>query len=324
VNWLSGPRTRLTFGSHKHFLYGQDSLDLQCRDLLSLQVVLAAIAFLTCTSRIALAHSLIGLACSSALKLGLHSGSSVGDSVVDEARAKALASVLDSDIYTSLLLGLPPFLRIGDINTRLYKAFCKDDLGREARNRHVDLMRLTGLSRDTIFEQTEVNIRQLEDVEKSLHQWAKDAQPLLAGLGDDNASVVVKHDLEMSYLFAQIFLYAPFLHYLQNMANGVPIPSSQSQHALACLKIASTTILKSEAVMKAGILCTASWKSIYTLFLSVMCLIFLIAAHNGTSQPSEAWRKASIGIKVLAACRCGDDGAAACLRVLKASQPHSE
>lgn len=121
----------------------------------------------------------------------------------------------------------------------------------------------------------------------------------------------------MAYQFSQIVLFRPFLHYLCTMADGGSISLSESQYALACIKVASNTITRSELALKKGVLSPASWISIYNVFLSVMCLVFLISAHHGTSQPSEAWRKAAVGIEILAAHSCIDDGASACLRILR-------
>lgn len=127
----------------------------------------------------------------------------------------------------------------------------------------------------------------------------------------------MRYDLEMACIFAQIVLYRPFLHYLCVMADGKAIPLSQSRHALACIKLASTAISRSEAVTRNHPDLPLSWDAAYTLFLAIMCLVFLISAHNGTSQPSEAWRRASVGIRILTANVCVDDCASACLKVLR-------
>ncbi|RMZ77638.1 hypothetical protein DV738_g4292, partial [Chaetothyriales sp. CBS 135597] len=164
----------------------------------------------------------------------------------------------------------------------------------------------------SVFSQSDVDIRQLANVERDLRNWANDAARLFDGLGPK-----LKHELSSTYLHVQITLYMPFLHYLRVMAAGAAISLNQSQHALACLKVASTTILKTEAAMNSGAFCPTSWRSVYSVFLAVICLVFLIAAHNGTSQPSEAWKRALAGIRILAACRCCDNGADACLAILK-------
>ena len=127
----------------------------------------------------------------------------------------------------------------------------------------------------------------------------------------------IRFDLEMMYYFCQIVLHRPFLHYLKKMADGEALSPKWSQSALLCIKFSSITITRAEDMIKRKLLEPASWLSIYTIFLSVVSLIFLIAAHKGTSTPSEAWKKALAGIQLLAALRCGDNIAVRSLTVLK-------
>lgn len=121
----------------------------------------------------------------------------------------------------------------------------------------------------------------------------------------------------MAFYFGQFVLYQPFLHYLIQMANGSAITRTQSLPALACIKVAATTIARADIMHQRGLLSPASWSTIYTLFLAVLCLLFLIATHNGTARPSEAWKKGELGIRLLAAMRCFDNGAARCLLIIK-------
>lgn len=95
------------------------------------------------------------------------------------------------------------------------------------------------------------------------------------------------------------------------------MPFSQSRHALACIKLASTTILRLEATTKANPGVPLSWETTYTLFLAIMCLVFLISSHNGTSQPTEAWQRSTTGIRLLITNACGDNCAVTCLRMLR-------
>jgi hypothetical protein len=121
----------------------------------------------------------------------------------------------------------------------------------------------------------------------------------------------------MSHNFAQLILFRPVLHYLRDMADGGSIPLAQSYHALVCIKIASSAIQKSNVMLNQGDIWPGSWTTLYTVFLSVMCLIFLIAAHQGTWRPSKAWQRAATGIKVLIASKCADDCPTGSLNVLK-------
>lgn len=121
----------------------------------------------------------------------------------------------------------------------------------------------------------------------------------------------------MSLYFSQLILFRPFLHYLQFMAKGKALPLAQSRHALACVKIASTTILRAEILIHQLPEVGATWSATYTLFLAVLVLIFLISAHDGTSQPGEAWRRAVTGLRSLYSDRCIEDCAFTGIEVLK-------
>lgn len=72
------------------------------------------------------------------------------------------------------------------------------------------------------------------------------------------------------------------------MAEGKAIPLSHSRHALTYIKLASMTITRLQSNVLAMPDVLLSWDTMYTLFLAIICLVFLISAHNGTSHPSEA------------------------------------
>lgn len=127
----------------------------------------------------------------------------------------------------------------------------------------------------------------------------------------------LKFELEMTSFFGKIVLYRPFLHYLAKSSDGLPTAQKASQRALACIRIASTAITRAEAIQQLGLLPPASWTSIYTIFLSVACLIFLIATRDGPRSPIEAWRKAESGIRLLASTTCHETGSRQCLGILQ-------
>jgi hypothetical protein len=129
----------------------------------------------------------------------------------------------------------------------------------------------------------------------------------------------MKFELEMTFYFGQLVLYQPFLHYLIPMASGSAITKMQSMYALACIKVAGTTISRTDVMHQRGLLGPASWSTVYTLFLAVLSLVFLIATHQGTSRPSNAWKKSERGIRLLAAMRCLDNSAVRCLAIIKVS-----
>lgn len=102
------------------------------------------------------------------------------------------------------------------------------------------------------------------------------------------------------------------------MANGSSTSKTRSQRVLACIKVASKTIALCGTLLRDGLLEPASWIQTYTLFLAVLTLVYLIAAHKGTTHPGEAWKQAEQGIRILATLRCHQNGATRCLRVIRA------
>lgn len=123
----------------------------------------------------------------------------------------------------------------------------------------------------------------------------------------------------MTYYLSRIITTQPFLQYLTKSIEKAAISRNESQYALISIKIASITISRSEDAIKRGLLSAASWVPVYTIFLAVCNLVFLVAAHHGTSRPGEAWKKATRGVRLLAAVSCCDGAAAACLDILKVS-----
>ncbi|OAP62996.1 hypothetical protein AYL99_02223 [Fonsecaea erecta] len=333
----------------RHFLLARRELDVaQCADLISMQTILCLIYFLVTTSRLTSAYTYLGIACTSALRLGLHKdiGKDISISEVQQdARLRIMLAVLQFDTLVSIVLDLPTRINPDSIDPGVMASLKTDFAKRSANARedvsethakllasakHLELLSLTATgmrsifshgshkekrTKDLVFDNVDsVNMRGAED---AFRKWAR-ALPCLPLIPEKlEVSAIMKFELEMAFYFGQFVLYQPFLHYLIQMADGAPITRTQSQHALACIKIAATTITRAEVMLQRGLLAPASWSVIYTLFLAVMCLLFLIATHNGTSRPSEAWKKGELGIRLLATMRCYDNGAVRCLWIIK-------
>lgn len=187
----------------KHFQAGQNLLDVtQCDDLISIQALLCGIVFLISTSRIAPAHALIGLATSSAMRLGLHCTISNNPQMLqDEKHMRVLvfATVVKLDMYASLILDLPRFVQDELVDasvSALHATFGEGDqlsLSLEASIKHLELLRFTCATRQAVFFNTNtgqsvetVDSKQLSAVEVDLHRWTNDVSVLLSRLGDGN------------------------------------------------------------------------------------------------------------------------------------------
>ncbi|OAL32531.1 hypothetical protein AYO22_00553 [Fonsecaea multimorphosa] len=323
----------------RHFLLARRELDVaQCADLISMQTILCLIYFLVTTSRLTSAYTYLGIACTSALRLGLHKDIGKDITITEvqqDARLRIMLAVLQFDTFVSIVLDLPTRINPDCIDPGVM-ASLKNDFAKKSASppvdvsethakllasaKHLELLSLTATgvrsifshgghkgkrTKDLVFDNVDsVNMRGAED---AFRKWARALSCLPLIPEKLEVSAIMKFELEMAFYFGQFVLYQPFLHYLIQMADGAPITRTQSQHALACIKIAATTITRAEVMLQRGLLAPASWSVIYTLFLAVMCLLFLIATHNGTSRPSEAWKKGELGIRLLATMRCYDN-----------------
>ncbi|KIW14164.1 hypothetical protein PV08_06945 [Exophiala spinifera] len=334
----------------KHFLLARKALDIsQCADLISLQTLLCLTIFLISTSRITAAHAYLGVATSAATRLGLHKKVEEGVPLAAaqrDTRTRVFLSLLQLDLYVSLVLDIPGFINLDHIDSDIMNKLQPSTTGKlpypfditaesraqfSASAKHLELLVLAATGVHDLFykhdEQPEnttdesdfrsVDVKTLKDVEQRFRSWTNGLSGLPAFPEDPETSASMKFELEMTFYLSQMVLYQPFLHYLIPMARGLPTTKTQSEHALACMKIAGITISRSDVMYQRGLLCPASWNSIYTLFLAVSCLLFLIATHPGTSRPSNAWKKGERGIMLLAAMRCVNNGAVKCLLIIK-------
>ncbi|KAJ9620348.1 Gypsy retrotransposon integrase-like protein 1 [Knufia peltigerae] len=334
----------------KHFLLARRGLDIsQCADLISLQALLCLTIFLVSTSRITAAHTYLGVASSAATRLGLHKKVEEGvplSAAQRDTRTRVFLSLLQLDLYVSLVLDIPGFINLDHIDSEIMNKLQPSTTGKllypfditaesraqfSASAKHLELLILASTGVHDLFykchrqsekttdesEFTSVDVKILKDIEQKYRLWTNGLSGLPAFPEDPETSASMKFELEMTFYLGQMALYQPFLHYLIPMAQGLPTTKIQSEHALACMKIAGITISRTDVMYQRGLLCPASWNSIYTLFLAVSCLLFLIATHPGTSRPSNAWKKGERGIMLLAAMRCVNNGAVKCLLIIK-------
>ena|SRR5271154_2217632 len=121
----------------------------------------------------------------------------------------------------------------------------------------------------------------------------------------------------MVHNFGHIILYRPFLHYLAKPKTAQQSDQRQLRCALACVKIARRTLTKSEAMQQHSFLSPASWFSVYTIFLSIVTLVFYLAAQGDQKESSDIQKAAEAGVRILAGSECQDIGSKRCLDVLR-------
>jgi hypothetical protein len=161
------------------------------------------------------AHPYIGVACSSALRLGLHSRSLGSLSLTQEQlqeRERAFITVLKVDLYSSLVLGLPAFIDLRSFDhdllvSRSTELFNLPFSERSHRNnairlelslKHLELLKITAFGLEAVFPQVAnsndaanddfmlpVDVKRLEVVGDHFQAWARSTSCLLRGIGTD-------------------------------------------------------------------------------------------------------------------------------------------
>lgn len=304
------------------------------QDLTSVQTLLCAIVFLFSGYRTSMAHSLIGTVCSSALRLGLLFTPSVASDAtgdVETMRIRLLAAVLVADMLGSMILDLPPFVHRDTIpRARLLElateAEARDDLLTAALLRQCSLLlvplsaRTHAVGGSAANGQAEASsIRLFLKALDECQRWKRDASPLMSKLGQDPACWWAKKELDMMYNMSHIVLFRPHLHYIREMYAGRAVSVAESYYALACIKVASSTIALADELraQQPPLPLAESWLTLHTVFSAVVCLVFLVAAHPATTLPSIAWQRARVGISLIAANKCADNISTVCLEVLQ-------
>lgn len=332
----------------RHFIAARDMIDpTGCRDITSLQVLLSFILFLVSTARLGSAHAYVGLAAASALRQGLHFRSTYEESytaIERDLRRKVFWAVLNLDMYVSTVLGLPVFIDLNavdpaiDVTLEYSLKAAKDDNELSKREsaflaasaKHIELLRIVSRGNKALFPRppgkinkesykatVSVSIAQLKAVESEFKKWGKSASelPLIA----DPSSESMRFELEMAYYFSQIVLYRPFLHSLAEESNQSVVGKQQLRCAKMCIETAYNTISKAEMMLQKGFLSPASWTSVYTVFLAVVCVLFLASTRADHQLSADAHEKIHAGVKILASAACSETGSRKCLKVLKAS-----
>ncbi|PNS20116.1 PHD finger-like domain-containing protein 5B [Sphaceloma murrayae] len=326
-----------------HAQAARSKLDLpRCEGILSLQSILCLVLYFLSRSNITLAYSYSTLACNWLLQLGLHRESLRGSpntSLPEHRRKEIVIVALKLQVYLTLTLDLPLALQRKQIDSEMWASvqsrFDSDPSENVDRSSpsscHFLLLEVTKEGLEKTFTkstndmtisneeaQDHIDLSKLGSVEARLQELIERAFNSTARIADPRQAKATKLDLEMTTYSCQLMLYMPFLHYVERMAKGMPTSRTRSQRVLTCIKVASKTITFCDNQLRHKTLEPSSWFQTYTLFLAVLTLMFLIAAHRGTTHPSEAWKKGEQGIRILAAMRCHDNGASKCLKVIRA------
>ena len=194
----------LTVYSTRHFILARKELDIaQCADLISMQTILCLITFLVATSRLTSAYTYLGIACTSALRLGLHKEMSKETPLSEtqqESRLRIMLAVLQLDTFVSIVLNMPARVNPDCLDAGVLAALqppatkkpSNSDNSTEARakfaaaTKHLHILSLTNEGLRGIFVQgsqkerssngpdiDSVDTKKMAETEDAFRRWAK-------------------------------------------------------------------------------------------------------------------------------------------------------
>jgi hypothetical protein len=314
----------------KYFLRARGMIDVtDCRDLVSLQTIIFMIIFLQSSVRMARCYSLVGLALSSSLRMGLHRSITKGfNPVVQETRKRAFWVVRKLDTYVGVLLGLPKTISDDDIDQDMPEEVDDQYITPNgilpmppghisiiaATNAHTRLLKIVakimryiypikGMERGMSGQPGSyaVSLNRVRELERDLRDW-KESLPayLTPGFDSPPAFIRAQHLLRMSFAHAQMMIYRPFLHYVDSrkVLQGVD-PRSYTCGAM-CINVARNIVHITDEMNKRGLLNGAYWFNMYTTFFAILSLVFYVLQNPGDPGTEEIWKDAEAGKQVLA------------------------
>lgn len=252
---------------------------------------------------------------------------------------------MNLDMYISAILGLPPFMNLSAVDPAIdvtiesalkeaksdNETLSPDGLALAASAKHIELMRIIFKAQRTLYPKPtdppdskelnatiSVNVSKLQEVENQFREWAESLVDIFSHSDDSIETQSIRYELHLCYYFAQIVLYRAFLHYLAKQREGDPVGKRQLLYARTCVRMSTKVIEVSIEHQQRGLLCPASWPSIYTVFLSVVCLIFSYVTREEGSAAAEIKEDIENGIRLLACTACTTDtGSVRCLEILR-------
>ncbi|EXJ93433.1 hypothetical protein A1O1_01825 [Capronia coronata CBS 617.96] len=331
----------------RHVIAARRMVNLDhCRDILSLQTLLCFILFLMSTARLATAHTFIGLAVAASMQMGLHSQASCDglSEFEKDIRRRVFWTIVKLDIYSGTVLGLPGMINLDYVDQPKPSGHVRDYENEDsggfasistrrmfaASAQYLDVLLIMGKVTQKLYPKTDSEAHRvsgskgiyvsnaiISEIEEDFKTWREGLSSALGSSDQNDSLSSIVYELEMVHNFGHILLYRPFLHYLARTKSDNPPDPRLLRCATACIKISRFTISRSDAMLKQGFLAPAAWQSVYTVFLSLVTLVFFLATQHGNKEYAAIQKDTECGIRILASTSCLDIGSRKCLEVLR-------
>lgn len=334
----------------RFFIAARQNLDfLNARTLPALQTLVFMTLFTAHTGQMTMAYSLISMALTSALQMGLHRRlPSEEDYITAECKKRAFWVIRKLEFSIGTLLGLPQSLDEKSINqdlptpvddayitkARILKMPEGSISIAAAINAHTRLYRIAPKIAQLIDGSSVGDIeagqntrtyvvskQAMSDIERELQSWLEGLpQELRPGYRKVVPQLErIRYYLRVSYSFIQLALYRPFLKYIR-LTN---VPQSKlrrcSASAAACVSVSRNIIQITHMMFDQGLLKGEMWFATNTAFLAIMTLAVFVRENVGDPRAKDIFAEARGGQEVLAALARHSLWADRCTKSLKVS-----
>ncbi|KEF50889.1 uncharacterized protein A1O9_13059 [Exophiala aquamarina CBS 119918] len=363
LGYLFDQTTHQTYGckgardqAMRHFIFARGMIELdRDRGILGLQALTCLALFLISTSRLASAQTLIALAVSACMRMGLHLQTSCSGltPLSREVRIRTFWTVVKLDLYNSGALGQPLLMDLRHVDqikpSGLSRGYCNEENGGvssatsrrilAASAQYLELLIISRKGVGKLYPKTDqeagmVNVSKMfpvsettmDEIKEELKAWREGLADALGPAEGTDATRSVTYELEMVHHYEQALLYRPFLHYLAKTKDESPPDARLLYCATLCVQISRLTIIRSEELLSQGLLAPASWQLTYIVFLSIVTLFYFLATQHEHREYTAIQKEAERGIRVLHATSYLDAGSRRCLDVLRmliGKQSHS-
>ncbi|GIZ46328.1 hypothetical protein CKM354_000945600 [Cercospora kikuchii] len=293
------------------------------RGLASVQTVLCLALYLKAAPAPAKVHSYVAAASSAAHRLGLHED--VAGFPKDESalRCRVWSALQAFDIYTSTALGVPSVTNVEACEQNSYPPLSTGSNSElVASDAHMQMLRILARAVGKTYRSKSarkpvgigtfaVDQNAIKEASEELENWAQGCSVLLQAATDMTRTQLC---LAYAYDYAQLLLYAPFVHYLT-----MPGIDPCSQPYLIGMKAVNAAL---HAVQVAELLHhKLQFHEAYFLTIDVLvyaAVVLLVVESGGTEVPLvlEAMRAGRAAMELLLMLSLQTDTASQCWKAL--------
>ncbi|KAH8815997.1 fungal-specific transcription factor domain-containing protein [Xylogone sp. PMI_703] len=330
----------------RYFITSRQLVDLaNCRTLYSLQTLVFMFLFYQCTGQMMKSYSIISIALTSALQMGLHRNLPIKTDLIEsEARKRTFWVIRKLEAYVGSMLGLPNRLSSDDID---------QELPADAEDHHITEQAIYPMATDSkvypmlaanahtrmfmIFtkileviqpvqsihtsarrERLVLSSKNVVILEQQLEEW-KETLPQSLRAGPHDASPTIQrmqYYLHIGFSYIRFNLYRPFLYYLSpEQQSG--LYSKCYEYGYTCITISRNVISVADIMYNRKLLDGEAWFPCHATFSAIMALSYFILRNKDHLQIKDITRDALLGHQILESLSRHSLWADRCLETLK-------